>query len=71
MPKPKQKKKGQLSIPPRALRKDSPVPRSAHRLTGKNLEQAVEQFQSEPDDRKAHDQWKQIESSVFGVEFED
>jgi len=38
---------------------------------GKALERAVERFQSEPDEKSAHAQWKKIESSVFGVEFED
>jgi hypothetical protein len=41
------------------------------KLAGKNLERAVEQFQSEPDDKKAHEQWRQIETSIFGVQFED
>ena len=40
-------------------------------LRGKQLEQAVERFQSEADDKKAHDQWKKIETAVFGVKFED
>ena len=48
----------------------SPSPVSA-KLLGKNLEHAVEQFQSEPDEKKAHQQWKKIEASVFGVQFED
>ena len=52
-------------------RKNSRSPVSTSKLVGKNLERAVEQFQSEPDEKKAHEQWKQIESSVFGVSFED
>lgn len=44
---------------------------SPPKLRGKDLERAVEQFQSEPDDKKAHQQWKKIEASVFGVQFED
>jgi hypothetical protein len=44
---------------------------AAPRLKGKALEQAVEQFQAEPDDKKAHAQWKQIEPSVFGAQFWD
>jgi hypothetical protein len=40
-------------------------------LRGKELEHAVEQFQSEPNAVKAHERWKQIETSVFGVQFED
>jgi len=40
-------------------------------LRGKDLERAVEQFQAEPDAKRAHDQWKQIESSIFGVQFKD
>jgi hypothetical protein len=49
----------------------SPRSPAGSRLVGKNLERAVEQFQSEPDKKKAHEQWKQIETSVFGVQFED
>jgi hypothetical protein len=37
---------------------------------GEEFERAVEQFQAEPDNAKAHKQWKG-ESSVFGVQFED
>jgi hypothetical protein len=44
---------------------------SQAKLAGKDLERAVDQFQSEPDDEKAHKQWKKIEASVFGVQFED
>jgi hypothetical protein len=44
---------------------------SSKKLTGKNFEHAVEQFQTEPDEKKAHEQWKQIERSIFGVRFED
>jgi len=36
---------------------------------GKDLERAVEQFQAEPDAKRAHAQWKQVESSIFGVQF--
>jgi hypothetical protein len=39
-------------------------------LRGKKLETAVQKFQSEPDEKKAHEEWKRIERSVFGVEFE-
>jgi hypothetical protein len=38
---------------------------------GKDLELAVGQFQAEPDRKKAHEQWKEIETSIFGVRFED
>jgi hypothetical protein len=44
---------------------------SSKKLTGKNFERAVEQFQTEPLEKKAHEQWKQIEKSIFGVPFED
>jgi hypothetical protein len=53
-----------------AARKTSGRPVSTTTLVGKNLERAVEQFQSEPDQKKAHEQWKEIEASVFGVQFE-
>jgi hypothetical protein len=52
-------------------RKASASARPSKKLTGKGLERAVEQFQSEPDDKKAHERWKQIETSIFGVRFED
>jgi len=45
--------------------------RVSEKLVGKNLERAVEQFQSEPDEKRTHEQWKEIEASVFGVQFED
>jgi hypothetical protein len=35
------------------------------------LESAVERFQAEPDEKKAHEQWKRIETSVFGLQFKD
>jgi hypothetical protein len=44
---------------------------SPKKLTGKNFERAVDQFQTEPNDKKAHEQWKRIEGSIFGVQFED
>ncbi len=37
----------------------------------RKLEQMVERFQSEPDDFKAHQQWKQIEKMIFGVDYPD
>jgi|CZKH01.1.fsa_nt_gi hypothetical protein len=54
-------------VPRKSARSTVSIPK----LLGKNLERAVSQFQSEPDDKKAHEQWKQIESSVFGVQSED
>jgi hypothetical protein len=41
------------------------------KLLGEDLDRAVEQFQSEPDEETAHQQWKEIEVSVFGVQFEE
>jgi hypothetical protein len=35
----------------------------------RKLERMVERFQSEPDDAKAHGQWKEIEKMVFGVDY--
>jgi hypothetical protein len=37
----------------------------------RKLERMVEKFQSEPDDAKAHGQWKQIEKTIFGVDYPD
>ena len=35
----------------------------------RKLERMVEKFQSERDDANAHQQWKQIEKMVFGVDY--
>lgn len=35
----------------------------------RKLEQMVGKFQSEPDEVKAHQQWKQIEKMIFGVDY--
>jgi hypothetical protein len=35
----------------------------------RNLSKLIEEFQSTPDDRKAHEQWRQIEKVIFGVDF--
>jgi hypothetical protein len=37
----------------------------------RKLEQMVEKFQSEPEDAKAHQQWKEVEKTIFGVEYRD
>jgi hypothetical protein len=37
----------------------------------RRLREMIGKFQSEPDDTKAHQQWKQIEKEVFGVDFRD
>jgi hypothetical protein len=37
----------------------------------RELERMVERFQSEPDDARAHQQWKQIEKMIFGVDYQD
>jgi hypothetical protein len=65
------RKPSHTSVARSAARKKSSTPDSAPKLLGKDLERAVEHFQSEPDQRKAHQQWKEIEASVFGVQFED
>jgi len=51
--------------------RETPSGSSRKKLVGRGLERAVEQFQSEPDEKKAHEQWKKIETSIFGVQFED
>lgn len=35
------------------------------------LRQMIRKFQNQPDNNKSHQQWKQIEKEVFGVEFND
>ena len=35
------------------------------------LAQMVEKFQYEPSDAAAHQQWKEIEKTIFNVEFRD
>ncbi|MBV9226361.1 MAG: hypothetical protein JOY85_20195 [Acidobacteriaceae bacterium] len=37
----------------------------------RKLERMVGSFQSEPDDNQAHQQWKEIEKMVFGVNYKD
>ena len=37
----------------------------------RKLAEMVEKFQSEPSDAAAHQQWKEIEKMIFGVEFRD
>ena len=37
----------------------------------RKLAQMVENFQAEPNDAEAHQQWEEIEKVVFGVEFRD
>jgi hypothetical protein len=37
----------------------------------RKLGQMLEKFQREPDGAKAHRQWKEIEKTVFGVEYPD
>src|SRR5437870_433398 len=37
----------------------------------RKLEQMIEKFQSEPDAVKAHQEWKQIEKIIFGVDYPD
>ena len=71
MAKLKLKSKATQNVSHRAPRKKTAPRASQPKLRGKALELAVERFQAEPDNKKAHEQWKQIESSVFGVQFED
>jgi hypothetical protein len=71
MARPKPKRTTRTPVKRGASRKTSSSRVSTPKLLGKDLERAVSQFQSEPNDKKAHEQWKQIESSVFGVQFED
>ena len=40
----------------------------AHR---RKLGQMIDEFQREPDGARAHRQWKEIEKTVFGVEYPD
>jgi len=72
MAKPKMKRNKDSTPPKRRVRGKTPPSKvSPSKLLGKDLERAVERFQSEPDEDKAHQQWKKIEASVFGVQFED
>jgi hypothetical protein len=70
---PRAKTKSKAIRPPaqtntRPSKRRSPEPES---LRGKELERAVERFQSEADDGKAHKEWKKIEGAVFGVQFDE
>jgi hypothetical protein len=71
MARAKLKPKTDPTPPKRVVRRKKSPAKSPSKLLGKDLERAVEDFQSEPDQEKAHQQWKKIESSVFGVQFED
>jgi len=71
MPKAQPKRKSSQTRSKRAARKSAGSTMPASRLQRKDLESAIVHFQSEPDEKKAHQQWKKIESSVFGVQFED
>ncbi len=68
----KQKRKTSTGTNPKAKfanpKKRPASPSGSPDLRGKDLERAVEQFQTEPDDKRAHEQWKEIESSIFGVQ---
>jgi len=67
----KQKRKSAAGTRPNATfpKKKASSPARTPSLRGKDLERAVEQFQAEPDEKGAHEQWKQVESSIFGVQF--
>jgi hypothetical protein len=71
MARTKLKRKTDSPPPTPSARRKKSRSKSPSRLLGKDLERAVEQLQSEPDEEKAHRQWKKIETSVFGVQFED
>ena len=36
----------------------------------RKLSTLIDEFQSTPDDVKAHKQWKEIEKMIFGVDFD-
>jgi hypothetical protein len=65
------KKKSSRTRSKRRPRKGTGATMPAPRLQRKDLESAIVQFQSEPDKKEAHKQWKKIESSVFELQFED
>jgi hypothetical protein len=69
----KQKRKSSAGTRPKTKfsKKKAASPTRTTSLRGKDLERAVEQFQAEPDEKRAHEQWKQVESSIFGVQFKD
>ncbi len=71
MAKTKPKRKSPQIRVKSALRKTAASRAPAPTLRGKDLESAVERFQAEPDEKKAHEQWKRIETSVFGLQFKD
>jgi hypothetical protein len=63
----KRKTSGESRFQKNRSNKKGTLSASQPSLRGADLELAVEQFQAEPDAKKAHEQWKQIETSVFGV----
>jgi hypothetical protein len=36
----------------------------------RKLSELIDEFQSTPDDDRAHEQWKEIEKTIFGVDFD-
>ncbi|HXM22363.1 MAG TPA: hypothetical protein VN948_14000 [Terriglobales bacterium] len=68
----KQKRKSSAGTRPKAKfpnkKKKAASPARPTDLRGEDLERAVEQFQAEPDDKRAHEQWKQVESSILAVQ---
>lgn len=71
MARTKSKRKSSQARVQSVPRKNTPLRLPVPTLRGKDLETVVKRFQSEPDDKKAHEDWKRIENSVFGVQFED
>ena len=67
----KQKRKPTAGTRPKFSKKKTSSPSETRNLRGKDLERAVKQFQAEPDDKRAHEQWKKIELAIFGVQFKD
>ncbi len=67
----KQKRKTTAGTHRKFPKKKPSSPGQTRELRGKDLERAVERFQAEPDEKRAHEQWKKVESSIFGVQFKD
>jgi hypothetical protein len=67
----KQKRKTSVETRRKLSKKKTASLTQSRDLRGKDLERAVELFQTEPDQKKAHQQWKKLESSIFGVQFKD
>lgn len=71
MANPKQKRTAVKQSSRQQSEKSSNHRKAAARLEGEQLKKAIGKFQNEPDEKTARRQWKEIEQSIFGVQYDD